>query len=870
MASEYARYIKEHSKEEAEALIKKDPCHFCSLKGNSFCNHSKGYGSKKPTFMVVSDFIRRGWITTGKPFSGPMVGPLLPMLGKIGINIEDIYWTSMVKCATCKDLKKGEDKAPKKEVIKFCSSILDKEIKELKPSVIIACGQTTLEFFFPKQKMSEKRCQVLWSEEYQCNVVPIYNPEALAVTYEFDDIIYKAFEQAYNSVYYPQKLQMPPVKYLKVKDLDMLRQVAERIKQVDRIAYDLETNAILYTKAKILSVGVSWAKNTGVSWPLWIKDEEACNKLLEGLPTKEKTKMATKLDHDPIIKKYWKEDEWDEVMKITKEIFETTECKKGGHNTFFDNLVLHFNGIEVKNYCYDTMVMKHLLDEEKEKSLDYCSWIYTDKGGYKMAKEKYLKSDNSNYANIPTDVLLEYNAGDAAVTYELYDIFKPQIVDQNLAYEMGTIRMPLQKALMEACIKGMKINREYLHKLNRELTQGIDELNEKILVYLKKYYGEDVHIINSAKEKGKYTNEFNINGADNLSDLLFKKMKLKSSSKTNTGKDSTDESALLKLARSGNEIADLILQRKKKFKFKTTYVDGMEEFMDENDRIHPSFNITGTETGRLSSSAPNVQQIPRDKSVKSIFEAEDGYELMECDFSQAELRVLAALSNDVVMKRIYEEGRDLHMELAMSAFNKPASEIDKEQRTVAKTANFLICYGGGAKTLQENLVDAGIHISEKEAQRILDTWHSKFKDASSFLEACGRRYLRDGILINPFGRRRRFLRLFADEYINSSYKRIGSNAVIQGTAAELAFLSLINIAREVKKFGGQVISTVHDSIIIEYPKEQRKNIASVCKKYTWVTYPFLNGLYMKSDCECDKVWGHKKPINPDTGEYIEE
>lgn len=1172
MASEYTQYIKAHSKEEAEELIKKDPCHFCSLKGNPFCNHANGYGNKKPTFMVVSDFIRRGWITTGKPFSGPMMNTLMPMLGKIGINIEDIYWTSMVKCAACKDLKKGEDKAPKKEVIKFCSTILDKEIKTLKPTVIIACGQTTLEFFFPKQKMAEKRCQVLWSEEYQCNVVPIYNPEAMAVTYEFDAIIYKAFEQAYNSVYYPQKLQMPPVKYLKVKDLDMLRQVAERIKQVDRIAYDLETNSITYTKAKILSVGVSWAKNTGVSWPLWVKDEEACNKLLEGLPAKEKTKMATKLDHDPIIKKYWKEDEWDEVMRITKDIFETTECKKGGHNTFFDNLVLHFNGIDVKNYCYDTMVMKHLLDEEREKSLDYCSWIYTDKGGYKMAKEKYLKSDNSNYANIPLDVLLEYNAGDAAVTYELYDVFKPEILKQNLTYEMGTIRMPLQKALMEACIKGMRINRDYLHKLNTELTESIEALNEKILVYLKKYYGEDVHIINSAKEKGKYPNEFNINGADNLSDLLFKKMKLKSSSKTNTGKDSTDESALLKLARNGNEIADLILQRKKKFKFKTTYVDGMEDFMDENDRIHPSFNITGTETGRLSCSNPNCfddktevltnkgwklfrdldktellaqwsnnkitfakpldyvsykytgdmvhlhnqhtdicvtpdhncmlltrsgkqvfskaviypsdhkqihggvycggnleyspemitliaatqadgyykkdgmiefvftkqrkylrllnalttlgagftnsvrssgkmcirlkvndkfnrlvkeilpnkeftydllnltessrnlfikeldywdgcltrplmyvsksyqniqvlqallalnnrrsltriqevggrqyyrfestkdcnysyttniqrdnvsydgmvycvtmpehtvvvkrcgkvvvtgqcQQIPRDKSVKSIFEAPDGYELMECDFSQAELRVLAALSNDVVMKRIYEEGRDLHMELAMSAFNKPASEIDKEQRTVAKTANFLICYGGGAKTLQENLVDAGIHISEKEAQRILDTWHSKFKDASSFLEACGRRYLRDGILINPFGRRRRFLRPFTDEYINSSYKRIGSNAVIQGTAAELAFLSLINISREVKKFGGQVISTVHDSIIIEYPKDQRKNIAQVCKKYTWVTYPFLNGLYMKSDCECDKVWGHKKEINIDTGEYVEK
>lgn len=866
----YAQYIKEYSKEEAEGLIEKDPCTFCPLKGNQFCNKAQGYGSSKPTFMVVSDFIHKGWVTSGKPFSGPMMNVLLPMLGKIGINIEDVYWTSLVKCATCTSLKKGKDKAPKKETITYCGRYLDAEIKKKTPTVIIACGQTTLEYFFPKAKMSEKRCQVLWSEEYKCNVVPIYNPEAMAVTYEFDDIIYKAFEQAYNSVYYPQKVQMPAVKYLKVKDLATLRQVADRVKQVDRIAYDLETNSITYTKAKILSVGVSWAKNTAVSWPLWVKDEEACNKVLEGLTGKEKMKMATQLDHDPILKKYWNDAEWDEAVKLTKEIFENTNCKKGGHNTFFDNLVLHFNGIEVKNYCYDTMVMKHLLDEEREKTLDYCSWIYTDKGGYKMEKEVYLKSDKSNYANIPLDVLLEYNAGDAAVTYELYDVFKPQILEQNLTFEMGSIRMPLQKALMEACIKGMRINREYLHTLDKELTQGIQECNEKILPYLKKYYGEDVHIINGKEEEGQFENEFNINSADNLKDLLFKKMKLKSSGTTETGAPSTNESALLKLARAGNEIADLILQRKKKFKFKTTYVDGMEDLMDENDRIHPSFNVCGTETGRLSSSSPNVQQIPRDKSVKSIFEAPEGYEIMECDFSQAELRVMAALSNDMTMKHIYDQGRDLHMELAVTAFHKPASEITKEQRTIAKTINFLIGYSGGPDTLKANLSDGGVEISKSEAERLINTWHGKFKEASSYLNSCNRRFQQNGLLITPFGRRRRMLRTFSDDYLNQKLGREGQNFMIQSTAGELAFISLINIAREVKQYGGTVISTVHDSILIEYPKEQRKNIAQICKKYTWVTYPFLNGLYMKSDCECDKVWGHKKPINPDTGEYIEE
>ena len=264
------------------------------------------------------------------------------------------------------------------------------------------------------------------------------------------------------------------------------------------------------------------------------------------------------------------------------------------------------------------------------------------------------------------------------------------------------------------------------------------------------------------------------------------------------------------------------------------------------------------------------QQIPRDKTIKCMFQAPEGYEIGEVDFSQAELRVLAALSNDTTMIRIYSEDRDLHRELAMTAFHKKAEDITKEERTIAKTCNFLISYSGGPDTLKDNLEDGGVMISKSDAEKIIKTWHNKFKDASSYLASCGRRYIQSGFLMTPLGRKRHLNKVFADEYINSKHQREGSNFMIQSTAASLAFISLINISREVKKFGGRVISTVHDSILIEYPVEQRKNIAQICKKYTWVTYPFLNGLYMKSDLEAAKEWGNKKPVDMDTGEFIEE
>lgn len=388
-----------------------------------------------------------------------------------------------------------------------------------------------------------------------------------------------------------------------------------------------------------------------------------------------------------------------------------------------------------------------------------------------------------------------------------------------------------------------------------------------------------------------------------------------------------------------------------------------------------------------------------------MFQAPEGYEIGEVDFSQAELRVLAALSNDTTMIRIYSEDRDLHRELAMTAFHKKAEDITKEERTIAKTCfdensmiltpngyvkasdlgdsrvldlngkpqnqkhvfekqpgyeialsngnvvhvtknhkfklfdkleprwveantlkvgdtlgtvkwsmdngldinditkvyiesikectinalvmetdthyfigegfeshncNFLISYSGGPDTLKDNLEDGGVMISKSDAEKIIKTWHNKFKDASSYLASCGRRYIQSGFLMTPLGRKRHLNKVFADEYINSKHQREGSNFMIQSTAASLAFIALINISREVKKFGGRVISTVHDSILIEYPVEQRKNIALICKKYTWVTYPFLNGLYMKSDLEAAKEWGNKKPVDMDTGEFIKE
>lgn len=865
------QYIKANgcTEEEAQGLLKADPCALCYLNKNPYGKDVKGWGSTTPTFMVVSDYIRKGWISTGfKPFCGPLYTLLNKMMTEVGIDQKDVYYTSLVKCPTATSLKKGEDGKLKKEAVDYCSCKLEQEITQLKPKVIIACGQDALSHFFPTYKMAEKRCQILNDPKHNCVIVPIYNPESMTVTSEYDEIISKAFQQASNYIYKPELVKSPEVKYRAITSLELLREVAKRVKDVPRIAYDIETNGVVYHKAKILSIGISWAKNTGIAYPLWIKDEQACEALLSNLKGAERTKVLTQIDHNPPLKKFWKEDEWEEVIKITKDIFENTTCKKGGHNTFFDNLVMHYNGIEVNNYCYDTMIMKHLLDEESEKSLDYCSWIYTDKGGYKMEKEQYLKSEQSNYANIPLDVLLKYNAGDAAVTFEIYDVFKPQIINQDLAFELAKIRIPLQKVLMKACIRGMKVDVDYVRKTRAELEQGMKDIENQLTLTIQKFYGEDKYVTSSKDDKD--SKAWNINSAANLRDLFYDKLKCKVKATTSTGAASTDESSLLRLSRSGIKEADLILKHKKMFKSKNTYLDGIEDLLDKDHRVHSSFNVCGTVSGRITSSNPNLQQIPQDKLIKNIFVAEEGYEIGECDFSQAELRVLAALSKDNTMLRIYQQDRDLHSELASTAFRKPIDQITKKERKIAKILNFLIGYAGGPDTLRNNLIDAGETISKPEAERLIKAWHDKFKDASTFLNGCNKRFVQSGLLVTPWGRRRRMPRSFADEYLNAAKGREGQNFVIQSSAAELAFMSIIKIAEEVEQYGGQVISTVHDSILIEYPIEQRQNIAKVCKKHTWVTYPELNGMYMKSDFECAHHWGDKKKYDCETDKFVED
>lgn len=659
---------------------------------NPFCNFVQGYGSDHPTYMIVSDWVRHSWVKHNRLFSGNVTPELDNVLKTSGIKKDECYFTSLVKCPTIKKQEKGRNEKegnPKKDVIDVCSEYLKEEILQKRPKVIVALGAFSFNYFFPKLSLAEKRCQPLWyeidlgnNEKFGCYVVGIYHIENMVFTAEFDLIINKAFEQAYNLINHPEKTKHPQVNYKRITTINGLLNVLKRVKEVPVFAYDLEASSLNHRKAKLLSIGISWKVNTGISFPIYVKDTELCDKLLNNVAPKERRSLAATLDKNPPLKSFWG-DKHNEVMEIVKQIF-AVPCKKGGHNTWYDNLVLHYNGVEVNNYAFDTMIMYHLLDEERPKGLDDLSWVLTDKGGYKMEKEKYLSTSESNYANIPVDVLLDYNSGDADCTFEIYTKLKPKIIETGVAKLFAKICMPLQKILMKASIIGVKVDRQYVKDTQKLLENRIKDAEDAIKKIAEKYYPKVV-IITETAQKGKdpTTKYLNIASAKDLRELMFEKMGLKAISLTESGAQATDESTLKKLSKK-NDVAKLILEHRKASKLKSTYLDGMLEMLDENDRVHPSFNLCGTKTGRLASYDPNLQNIPRDKTIKRMFVPEEGYVMAEADMSQNELRVVAGLSNDSEMNRIYDSEGDIHTEFASTAFKKKLEDVTKEERSIAK------------------------------------------------------------------------------------------------------------------------------------------------------------------------------------------
>ncbi len=457
---------------------------------------------------------------------------------------------------------------------------------------------------------------------------------------------------------------------------------------------------------------------------------------------------------------------------------------------------------DINGIVFDSALAAYLLNPSKTNDLAFAASEYL--GVYIDDEE------NKQLSLLSDDDVSDSHAKYALVIYALYEKL-PKLIDENNQNELYyDVELPLIKVLCDMQIAGFKIDSVELKKFGEFLTENIRDFEKKIY----ELAGE----------------EFNINSPKQLGEILFGKLGLKGGKKTKTGY-STKADILEKLA-PDNEIVRLVLEYRSYQKLKSTYCDGLSLLVNPaTQRIHSVFHQTGTVTGRLSSSEPNMQNIPTrtelGRELRKMFIADDGCILIDADYSQIELRVLAHLANDETMIEAFKNGEDIHSVTAAKILGIPIDKLTKEQRSSAKTINFGIVYGMSEYTLSQDL-----HISFKEAKEYMDEYFNKYSGIRNYLDMLKESARQNGYVKTLMNRIRYIPELSSSQAMVRSFgERAAMNTPVQGTAADIMKKAMVRVYNKLKSEGlkAKIILQVHDELIIESPLDEAEKVKSILK-----------------------------------------
>lgn len=482
-----------------------------------------------------------------------------------------------------------------------------------------------------------------------------------------------------------------------------------------------------------------------------------------------------------------------------KRIFLNPEVVVVMHNAKFDIEILHTNGMNEKICCkiFDTMIAAWLLNPSAlGKSPFSLEYLGETKLGLKGIEFKDLVKKGQTFADVPLEQAADYGAEDSDFTLQLYELFKPQIVERKLEklYEMEMKILPI---LVSMELQGIHLDKKALNSYSVELAKLIEEKEKEI--------------------HGLAGHEFNIASTKQLQTVLFEEKGFKTAKKTKTGY-STDTAVLEEIAESTDDpLPKAILDYRSYTKLQSTYVEALPLLADKDDRIHTSFMQTGTATGRLSSRDPNLQNIPvRDdagRRIRTAFTALPGKVLISADYSQIELVVLAHLSGDKNLSSAFINGIDVHKSTAALVFNKKPEEVTADERRFAKTVNFGVMYGMSAFRLANEL-----DISRTEAKNFIDQYFATYSDVKKFLDDTKENAKTDGYVETITGRRRYIPEIrSSNKMVAQAAERIAINTPIQGSAADIVKTAMINVADRISATGSplKMLLQVHDELIFE-------------------------------------------------------
>ncbi len=507
--------------------------------------------------------------------------------------------------------------------------------------------------------------------------------------------------------------------------------------------------------------------------------------------------------------------EAESVVQEFKSVFENESIGKIGQNLKFDLAFLKWYGIEVKGRLFDTMIAHYLLQADMRHGMDILAETYLN---YKPMPIEALigkkGKPQSSMRKVPLEILKEYASEDADITLQLKDVFEPKLFEAGVLDLFNQIEIPLIPVLASMESEGVNLDGAALNAYSAELEIEIVRLNHQI------------------QEMAGFS--FNVSSPKQLGEVLFDRLKIiEKAKKTKTGQYSTGEDILLKLENK-HPIIRAILDYRSLTKLKSTYVDTLPLLVNpRTHRIHTSYNQTVAATGRLSSTNPNLQNIPirteKGREIRKAFVPRNSdFVLLAADYSQIELRIIASLSGDKAMMNDFQDGLDIHTATASKVYNVPLDEVSKEMRRNAKGVNFGIIYGISAFGLAENL-----GISRKEAAEIIDNYFQNYPSIKTYMENSILRAKEKGYVETIMGRRRYLADINSSNAIVRGFaERNAINAPIQGSSADMIKVAMINIHKRMqeKNMRSKMILQVHDELVFDVHRDELDELKKLVEK----------------------------------------
>ncbi len=586
------------------------------------------------------------------------------------------------------------------------------------------------------------------------------------------------FSENYNS-----KIEKEYYKnYKLIKTIDEIDYWIKKAEEKGEIAIDTETSSLDPQTADL--IGISLCFEAG----------EACY-----IPIGHKKNVSLSLE---------------KVIKKIQTLLEDSSIKKIGQNIKFDYIVLHHHGINMTS-MEDTMLMSYTLDAGKNRhNMDTLSEIHLN---HKTISYKdIVGSGKKQIAFNEVEILKakDYAAEDADVTYRLFKIFEKNLKTEKLKEIYEVFEKPFIKILASMEINGVKIDSNFLNDLSKKFELKIRNLEKKIYKISKK--------------------EFNIGSTKQLGEIMYNELKISALKKTKKGSFATSASVMEDLAYKGHELPKLILEWRQISKLKNTYSESLPTFVNnKTKRVHTSFLLAATTTGRLASSDPNLQNIPiktdDGKNIRKSFIAEKNNLLVSADYNQIEMRILADLADVKELKKAFKNNEDIHTLTASQVFNIDIKKVDSNTRRKAKAINFGIIYGISQYGLAKQIM-----VSNIEAQEFLNSYFKKFPEIKEYMDSTVKFCRKSGYVNNIFGRRTHITGINDKNFnVRNFQERAAINAPIQGSASEIMRLAMIRIHKLLensKNLKSKMLLQIHDELIFEVPENEVKKICDMIKK----------------------------------------